>query len=34
MGPYVSTLKKCAVFSGRASRREFWVFTLVNALIG
>ncbi|MDR0518263.1 MAG: DUF805 domain-containing protein [Fibromonadaceae bacterium] len=30
---YVGVLKKWKDFSGRASRREFWVFTLLNAII-
>jgi uncharacterized membrane protein YhaH (DUF805 family) len=28
--PYVEVLKKYAVFSGRASRREYWMFVLIN----
>lgn len=28
--PYIEVLKKYAVFSGRASRREYWMFTLIN----
>ncbi len=31
---YVSVLRKYAVFSGRASRREFWMFCLVHIAIG
>jgi uncharacterized membrane protein YhaH (DUF805 family) len=31
---YLTVLKKYAVFSGRARRREYWTFTLVNILIG
>ncbi|MFG1808170.1 DUF805 domain-containing protein [Streptomyces sp. NPDC049040] len=27
---YVDVLKKYAVFSGRAGRQEFWMFTLAN----
>ena len=30
MGGYFSTLKKYAVFSGRATIKEYWLFTLVN----
>jgi uncharacterized membrane protein YhaH (DUF805 family) len=30
---YIAVLKKYAVFSGRASRTEFWMFTLVNIVI-
>ncbi len=29
---YKSVLKKYAVFEGRARRREFWMFTLFNAI--
>lgn len=28
--PYVEVLKKYAVFAGRASRREYWMFILIN----
>jgi uncharacterized membrane protein YhaH (DUF805 family) len=31
---YFSVLKKYMVFTGRASRREFWFFVLVNVVIG
>lgn len=31
---YMSTLKKYFVFEGRASRNEYWTFTLLNMLIG
>ncbi len=31
---YLEVLKKYAVFSGRASRDEFWKFTFVNLLFG
>ncbi|MDR2702015.1 MAG: DUF805 domain-containing protein [Spirochaetaceae bacterium] len=34
MGWYFSVLKKYAVFSGRARRKEFWMFFLFNFLIG
>lgn len=30
---YVEVLKKYAVFSGRATRKEFWMFVLVNGSI-
>ena len=30
---YVDVLRKYAVFGGRASRPEFWYFTLVNTII-
>ena len=30
---YVGVLKKYAEFSGRATRREYWLFFLVNILI-
>ena len=30
---YGEVLKKYAVFNGRASRSEFWWFTLVNAIV-
>lgn len=33
MNYYLSVWKKYAVFSGRASRAEYWYFTLVNVLI-
>ncbi|MGF6114571.1 DUF805 domain-containing protein [Pseudomonas sp. ADAK2] len=32
--PYIEVLKKYAVFSGRASRREYWMFILINVAIG
>lgn len=31
---YVRVLKKYAIFEGRASRREFWMFLLANLLLG
>ena len=31
---YLAVLKKYAVFSGRARRREYWVFVLFNCIIG
>jgi uncharacterized membrane protein YhaH (DUF805 family) len=30
---YLEVLKKYAVFSGRARRKEYWMFTLFNVLI-
>lgn len=30
---YIAVLKKYAVFSGRAHRREFWMFLLVHVII-
>lgn len=30
---YLSVLKKYAVFSGRASRREYWTFVILNFII-
>jgi uncharacterized membrane protein YhaH (DUF805 family) len=33
MDYYVSALKNYATFSGRARRKEYWMFTLVNVLI-
>lgn len=33
MSWYVGVLKKYAVFSGRARRKEYWMFILVNFLI-
>jgi uncharacterized membrane protein YhaH (DUF805 family) len=30
---YLQGLRKYAVFSGRARRREFWMFELINSLI-
>ena len=30
---YVEVLKKYAVFSGRARRKEYWMFVLVNVII-
>jgi len=31
---YLAVLKKYAVFTGRADRKEFWMFTLANFVIG
>jgi uncharacterized membrane protein YhaH (DUF805 family) len=33
MGWYVKVLKQYAVFSGRASRKEYWMFMLINLII-
>lgn len=33
MSWYLEVLKKYAVFSGRARRTEFWMFTLVNIAV-
>jgi uncharacterized membrane protein YhaH (DUF805 family) len=33
MNWYLEGLRKYAVFSGRARRREFWMFELINSLI-
>ncbi|MCP3924406.1 MAG: DUF805 domain-containing protein [Desulfobacterales bacterium] len=33
MNFYLDALKKYAVFSGRSTRQEFWMFTLINLLI-
>ncbi len=30
---YIGALKKYATFAGRASRKEFWMFLLINVLI-
>ncbi|WP_338672951.1 DUF805 domain-containing protein [Streptomyces sp. SCSIO 30461] len=30
---YLDVLKKYAVFSGRARRQEFWMFTLINVIV-
>ena len=34
MSWYLQVLKKYAVFSGRARRKEYWYFSLFNMLIG
>ena len=31
--PYIEVLKKYAVFEGRASRREFWLWLLIHFVI-
>jgi uncharacterized membrane protein YhaH (DUF805 family) len=33
MNWYVTVLKKYAEFTGRARRKEYWMFTLINILI-
>lgn len=33
MGTYIEVLKKYAVFSGRAPRKEYWMFFLFNIII-
>ncbi|MBM2812646.1 MAG: hypothetical protein HW416_3405 [Chloroflexi bacterium] len=33
MDPYLDVLKKYAVFTGRAGRREYWMFFLFNIII-
>ena len=33
MGYYINVLRKYAVFDGRASRKEYWLFQLWNILI-
>ena len=33
MNWYIELLKKYAVFSGRAQRQEYWMFTLFNIII-
>ena len=33
MNYYSDVLKKYTLFSGRASRKEFWMFVLFNAII-
>ena len=33
MNWYLDVLKKYAVFDGRARRKEFWMFVLLNAII-
>lgn len=34
MNWYLEVLKKYAVFSGRARRKEYWLFVLFNIIIG
>lgn len=33
MSWYLQVMKKYATFSGRARRKEYWMFTLINAII-
>ena len=33
MNEYLAVLKKYAVFNGRARRREYWMFILINLII-
>ena len=33
MDYYIGAFKKYAVFSGRATRKEFWMFTLINTIV-
>lgn len=33
MNYYIDVLKKYAVFSGRATRKEFWMFVLFNFIV-
>jgi len=34
MNYYLDVLKKYAVFSGRAQRKEFWMFSLISTIVG
>jgi uncharacterized membrane protein YhaH (DUF805 family) len=34
MNWYLEVLRKYAVFSGRARRMEYWMFVLINAIVG
>ncbi len=34
MNYYFDVLRKYAVFSGRASRKEYWMFFFINVIIG
>jgi len=34
MNEYLDVLTKYAVFEGRASRREYWMYVLFNSLVG
>lgn len=34
MNWYLEVLQKYAVFGGRARRKEYWMFALINAIIG
>lgn len=33
MNEYTAAFKNYAVFSGRASRRDYWMFALINAVV-
>jgi uncharacterized membrane protein YhaH (DUF805 family) len=33
MDDYIEVWKKYAVFAGRARRREYWIFTLINLVV-
>src|SRR5665213_143041 len=33
MDSYIAVLKKYAVFTGRATRKEYWMFVLINVII-
>ena len=33
MNWYIEVLKKYAVFSGRARRKEYWLFVLISTII-
>ncbi len=34
MNDYINVIKKYAVFSGRSSRKEYWMFILCHLIIG
>jgi uncharacterized membrane protein YhaH (DUF805 family) len=34
MNWYIAVLKKYAEFSGRARRKEYWMFVLINLIVG
>ncbi|MPW29769.1 DUF805 domain-containing protein [Agarivorans sp. B2Z047] len=34
MSWYIAVLKKYLVFNGRARRKEYWMFVLINSIIG
>jgi uncharacterized membrane protein YhaH (DUF805 family) len=33
MNEYITVLKKYAVFQGRANRKEYWMFVLINFIV-
>lgn len=33
MNTYIQVLKKYAVFNGRAARKEYWMYGVINAVI-